>query len=751
VPVNSRNPVKTVFFRRIADPKLWLTLFLPGLVVTLALSAVHWSQPNWLQFLDYKVYDILLSQRPKPVQTGQVAVVDLDEKSLSEVGQWPWPRYRVALLLGRLKQYGVLAVGMDVVFAEPDQTSPEHIRRELAGLGVDMDFTGLPEGLRDNDKLLADNLAGGPYVLGYFFTFTEEDNRRLGGQCVLPPARVALKRAPGVLDAPVMIPRAASLVCPLPELAKACGWAGFFNSFPDRDNVVRWVPLAMSWNGTVYPSLAVATVMRAFGDKSALLTIEPNPYGGQDLAYSLDLGPLGRRVVPLDRNGRILLDFRGPGRTFPYVSAGDVLSGKASREALEGRIVFIGTSVRGLEDVRATPVDRTFPGVEAHATVADMILSDRFLRHPLDAWYLELALLAVFGMGVTVQLMVTRSLWAGVASLLAGSGMWYCSVLSMNRLDLYLSPLTPLMVLAVNFTLLTFIKFLREESQKRFIQSAFSQYLSPQVVEQIVDEPGKLNLSGEEKDVSILFSDVRGFTTISEKLTPTQVVELLHEYLTPMTRLITGSFGTLDKFIGDAIMAFWNAPLDVADHPRKAVETALSMQRELDRLNVGFKARFGFEIQIGIGIHRGGVRVGNFGSADLFDYTIIGDNVNLCSRLEGLTKYYHQKILLTEAMRDGAGEGFIWQEIDRVRVKGKHEPVTIYTVHDKAEQEELVRWSEGLEHYREGRFSQARRLFEELQSQKDNGLYELYADRCRALEVASPGPSWDGVFEHTTK
>jgi adenylate cyclase len=507
----------------------------------------------------------------------------------------------------------------------------------------------------------------------------------------------------------------------------------------------------MSWNGTVYPSLAVAAVMRAFGDKSALLTIEPNPYGGQDLAYSLDLGPLGRRVVPLDGNGRILLDFRGPGRTFPYVSAADVLSGKASREALEGRIVFIGTSVRGLEDVRATPVDRTFPGVEAHATVADMILADRFLRHPMDAWYIELVLLAIFGLGVTVQLMVTRSLWAGVASLLAGLGVWYCSVLSMNRLDLYVSPLTPLMALAINFTLLTFVKFLREEHDKRFIQSALGQYVSPLVVEQLIADPEKLNLTGEEKEVSILFSDVRGFTTLSEKLTPTQVVDLLHEYLTPMTRLVINSLGTMDKFIGDAIMAFWNAPADVADHPRKAVETALSMQRELDRLNVGFKARFGFEIQIGIGIHRGGVRVGNFGSADLFDYTIIGDNVNLCSRLEGLTKYYHQRILLTEAMRAGAGEGFIWQEIDRVRVKGKHEPVTIYTVHDKAEPEELARWSEGLELYREGRFSQARRIFEELQSKTDNGLYELYAGRCRALEETPPGPSWGGVFEHTTK
>lgn len=731
-------------------------LFLPGLAVTIALSFVHWTSPSWLGFLDYKVYDVLFRQRPRPAQSGHVAVVDLDEKSLAEIGQWPWPRHQVALLLGRLKQYGVLAVGMDIIFAEPDQTSPDNIRRKLAPLGVNMDFTGLPDDLRDNDRLLARMLGAGPYVLGYFFTYQASDSASAQA-CALPPPRLAVRRSSDAAGLPLLLSRAYSAVCPLPELASSGGWAGFFNSFPDHDNIVRWVPLAVSYNQTAYPSLAVSTLMRAFGDRGAVLSVSPDGYGGQDMDITLDMGELGKRTVPLDRRGGLLLDYRGPARTFPYISAADVMRGDVAAENLRGRIVFLGTSARGLQDIRATPLDQEFPGVEAHATIADMILSDKYLRHPIDAWYLELTLLAVFGLGVTVLLMFTRSLWVGALSLLAGGGVWYASVLCMNRLDLYVSPLTPLMALGLNFTLLTFLKFLNEERQKRFVQGAFAHYLSPEVVQQIMDDPDKLNLTGEEKDVSILFSDVRGFTTMSEKLSPTQVVALLHEYLTPMTRLITGNFGTLDKFIGDAIMAFWNAPWDVPEHPRKAVETALAMIRELDALNAGFRQRYGFEIEIGIGLHHGPVRVGNFGSEDLFDYTIIGDNVNLCSRLEGLTKYYHQRVLVTGAVRQSAGGDFAWQEVDRVRVKGKHEPVTIHTVHGHAPEassalaRELARWEEGLAVYRQGRFREALALFEALRADTGKDLYELYACRCRALETSPPGPDWNGVFEHTTK
>ncbi|GAB6038335.1 adenylate/guanylate cyclase domain-containing protein [Fundidesulfovibrio butyratiphilus] len=738
--------------------KGWLALFLPGLALTLLATYLHYDPPSWLTFLDYKVYDTLLLARPHPPVGELPVVVDLDEKSLAKVGQWPWPRYMVGYLLGRLKQYGVAAVGMDIVFSEPDQTSPERIKTQLKKfLGQDMDFAGLNPGLRDNDQLLANTLAQGPNVLGYFFTFRPEDNV-MGPEakaCALPPARVAISRSASAVGVEPRINQALSVVCPLPELVQAAKWAGFFNSFPDHDNIVRWVPLVIAWKGTAYPSLAVATLMRAFGDKTAILRVERDEYGLQDNTLQLDLGPYGKRVIPLDKNGRMLLDFRGPAKTYPYYSAVDIIEGKIPPEALAGKIVFIGTSVRGLEDIRATPMDQSFVGVEAHTTIADMILSGRYLRHPVESWVLECALVLVLGLGVTIMLILTRSVWVGVASLLAGAAIWMGSQEALNHQDLYISPLSPLLVLGANFTLLTFIKFIREERQKRFIQSAFSHYLSPKVVDEIVSEPDKLTLTGEEKEVSILFCDVRGFTTISEKLTPSQVVALLHAYLTPMTRLIIANSGTLDKFIGDAIMAFWNAPLDVPDHPRLAVSTALAMLDELDRLNVGFREHYGFEIRVGIGLNVGPVRVGNFGSLDLFDYTLIGDNVNLCSRLEGLTKYYHQKLLVTDSMKRGAGDGFLYQEVDRVLVKGKHEPVTIHTVYPlsraDAMADELTRWSQALADYRGGRFQEALTLLEVLEAETGSELYSLYIERCRTLRANPPAEGWNGVFEHTSK
>ncbi len=743
--------------RRFTRLRGWLYLFVPGVVLTMAFSLLHWSPPEWMRFLEYNTYDVLLRQRPKPPMGDMTVIVDIDEKSLATVGQWPWPRYQIALLLGRLKEYGALAVGMDIVFSEPDQTSPDRIQERLKSLGVDMDFTGLAPALRDNDRLLAQNLAQGPFVLGYFFTFSEADSAQGAGraECQLPPPRLSLRRAANAANALVRVSEANSVVCPLPVLSQAGKWAGFFNSAPDQDNLVRWVPLVISWKDTLYPSLAISTLMRGFGAKNAVLSVQNNEYGAQDMSLNLDLGPLGKRSIPLDKAGRILLDFRGPAKTFPYISASDVIAGKIAPDAVAGKLVYIGTSARGLEDIRATPVDQAFVGVEAHATATDMILANSFLRHPLDAWYIEQILVVLLGIGVTVMLIFTRSAWVALMSVLSGAGVWFGATWSFNTSNYYLSPLNPLMVLSANFTLLTFLKFLREERQKRFIQSAFSQYLSPKVVDQIVAQPDKLTLTGEEKDVTILFSDVRGFTTLSEKLPPNKVVALLHEYLTPMTRLITENSGTLDKFIGDAIMAFWNAPIDVPGHPRLALQSAMGMLEELDRLNRGFQERYGFEIHIGIGLNVGLVRVGNFGSADLFDYTIIGDNVNLCSRLEGLTKYYHQKLLVTQAMKDQAGEGFLYQEIDRVLVKGKREPVTILTVHpmDRAGAlaGELAAWDAALTLYRTGDFTPALAGMESLAAETGNDLYTLYAGRCRTLIANPPGPEWNGVFEHTTK
>ena len=337
-----------------------------------------------------------------------------------------------------------------------------------------------------------------------------------------------------------------------------------------------------------------------------------------------------------------------------------------------------------------------------------------------------------------------------------GAGLWFGSVHIFSTQGHWVSPLYPLLNLALTFTALTVIKFWREEKQKRFIHGAFAQYLAPAVINQIMDNPDALSLEGEEKVITIQFSDVRSFTSLSEKLTPTQVTDLLHDYLTPMTRIITSHSGTLDKFIGDATMAFWNAPLDVPGHEVLAVDAGVQQLAKLRELNVMFKEKFGFPIAIGIGVHSGLVRVGNMGSADLFDYTLIGDNVNLASRLEGLTKYYGQKLVVSQSIVDACPEGYHFRILDKVRVKGKEEPVTIYTAYtlDEAEarREELVQYEEAHQAYVEQDFVRAGELFARM---ADAGiepvLCGMYVERCRALADNPPECHWDCVYTHKTK
>jgi len=360
--------------------------------------------------------------------------------------------------------------------------------------------------------------------------------------------------------------------------------------------------------------------------------------------------------------------------------------------------------------------------------------------------------------GITITLLVAwaRAVWLLLPLAGMAFGMWEGSAYMMSSMRVYISPLYAYIILAGNFTLLTLLKFWREEKQKKFIHGAFSHYLAPAVIKQIYDSPESLSLQGQEKEVTVMFSDVRGFTTMSEKLTPTQVTDLLHDYLTPMTRVITSNMGTLDKFIGDAIMAFWNAPIDVPDHQKKALSSALQMLDHIHVLNEGFQQKFGLTIKIGVGLHCGRVRVGNMGSADLFDYTLIGDNVNLTSRLESLTKYYGQILLVSQAMKEACGDDYAYVEMDSVRVKGKSEPITIYTAmtHEAraARKAGFDRYEEALGLFKAMRFDEAEKIFAEL---KGTGFEEvlclMYEERCQHLKEEPPGEGWDGVYTHKTK
>ncbi|MES9995299.1 CHASE2 domain-containing protein [Desulfovibrio aminophilus] len=723
-----------------------LIILASGLACTCIMALLFVFRPPVLNFLDSKIYDVLLTRGTHKAATNLPLIVDIDEKSLAEYGQWPWPRYRVALLLAKLHSAGALAVGLDVLFAEPDRTSPAVLREQLKReLRVDVSFQGLPPQLEDNDQVLAGMLASGPFVLGFNFTHAPTGAARTG--CDVKPARVALLSGPDALKPEQCLHQAREMICPYPLLAQAAPACGFFTTSSDRDGTLRRVPLLVSWNGRLYPSLALATLMQAAGIKNAVLKLGPS--GAESLR-------VGQAVVPLNSLGEMLVRYQGGAGAFPYLSAADILSDRADLAQLKDKIVFIGTSAAGLKDLRSTPFDPVYPGVETHATIVDNILSQDFLSIPDWAPGLEFLSMILVGVLTTLLLTWARAVWFTIPLAVLAVGLWLGSVHVFDNLRLYISPLFSYLALAANFGLITAFKFWREERAKKFIHGAFSHYLAPAVISRIMDNPDALTLEGEEKEVTVLFSDVRGFTTLSEKLTPTQVTELLHSYLTPMTRLITANSGTLDKFIGDAIMAFWNAPLDVPDHQFRALSAALVMFDRLEELNREFERTYGFGIQIGVGLHSGRVRVGNMGSADLFDYTLIGDNVNLTSRLESLTKYYGQRILVSDAIREACDGRFIFIEMDRVRVKGKTEPVTLYTVHTKtqaeSQAEELDAYGRALGLYQAARFDEAGRAFTECSTRfGEKVLYTMYAERCETLQAQPPGADWDGVYTHKTK
>ncbi len=722
-----------------------LVILAVGLGLTILAGVACIFQPVLLRLLDHKLYDTILRSCPRADPSGQVVVVDLDEASLAAYGQWPWPRYRVALLLGKLRRLGVASVGLDILFAEPDRTSPGVLRRELKrDLGLTVSFQGLPGGLTDYDSVLAGVLAKGPYALGYQFSFRPGASPRPG--CSPPPLKAAVLSAPGSPSPAAELFRPSGLVCALPVLARAAPAAGYMNALPDADGVLRRTPLLVAWRGGLYPSLSLAALMLAQGRPQAVLKLGPD---------GVEALQVGGRQIPLDPHGNLLLRFLGPGGAFRHVSAAAVLDGSAAPEDLRGKIALLGTSAAGLGDLRATPLDPACPGVEVHATALDNILSGRFLSRPGWAPGLELMLVLLTGLAATLLLGLSRP-WPSLAfALLAGAGLWWGSLWALRDHGLYLSPLMPLLNLAAVLTVLSLLKFWREESQKRFFYNAFSHYVSRAVVDQIVSSPQLLSLEGEEREVSILFADIRGFTTLSEGLSPQQVGDVLREYFTPMSDIVIEHRGTLDSYIGDAIMAFWNAPVDTPGHQGLALGAGLAMQRALAELNQGPMKRLGVKLAMGVGLHCGPVRAGNMGSRDLFHYTIIGDNVNLASRLEGLTKYYGVPLLCSQELRDARPEGLVFQEVDMVRVKGKARPVRIYTAHPAPLapelEAELDDHRRALELYHRRDFARAREIFERLQGQRPRLLYQRYQQRCARLEAAPPGQGWDQVFDHEHK
>lgn len=727
-------------FARILHSRL-LSVLLIAIVVICAMIAAYVRQPYLLKMMDYKIYDTIMgAQGPGPVSPVPI-IIDLDEATLEEFGQWPWPRFLIAELMHKLLGNGVSSVGLDMMLVEQDRASPKRLREDIKRfMGLDVSFEGLPAAMYDYDRLMADSINGRPVSLGLYLYFDTEENL---AEPPPNPVSYVVQKTDSSARLEDHILKASAAAFPYSVYRESTP-LGLINMSPDDDGVVRRIPMLAMVGNKIYPTLSMRALMLT--EKTKVMAIRMNEDGIESIR-------IGRRVIPTNSDGSFAVPFKGRAKTFPYYSAKDILLDKIPREQLEGRIAFLGTSAPGLLDIRISPLDRVYPGVEVHATVLDAVLQEHYLKSP--AWMPGAQVLGVILGGIFAALAFGFA--RPPVYSLAGAGMLGLTVWSsfhFYRQGYIISPLyVGITILIVGVSVL-FLRFWQEESQKNMLRSAFSRYVSPEVVERIARQRGDL-LSGDERELSIMFTDIRGFTSISESLRPEQVVQLLNRYFTPMTALVKSTGGTLDKFIGDALMAFWNAPLPVPDHPLLAVQTAIAMQEKLAGLNAELNSEFGITLSMGVGVHTGKVYVGNMGSDDLLNYTLIGDNVNLTSRLEGLCSQYGMKIVVSGETKMFCGDAFAFPQVDRLRVKGKQVPVDVFSV---------MRWDEWNERrdemeanqaayleYSHGNFSMSAKVYGDLLARfPHKKIYQVYAERCRNLAIDSPR-DWDGVWTNINK
>jgi len=724
----------------------WVSVTVTSLAVVAFMAFSYIRQPRFIRMLDHKIYDAYMHLFHDTVVSPVPVIIDLDEQSLAEYGQWPWPRFLVAELLQSIVGQGAAAVGVDVLFVEEDHSSPRQLLRDFKRFhDLDLRIENLPEQLLDYDNLLAGALKRLPVVLGMHLGFETQPDAHLESPAT---AGIIVQKSTDATPYEQRIPKAVSASLPLKLYWDAAPF-GLLNMNPDEDGVVRRIPLFAGYKDKIYLSLSLRTLMAAMRQKNVMLRVGPD---------GVESARVGDFSIPVSPEGSFTVPFKGPARTYPYYSARDVLNGSLPEGALRGHIAFLGTSAAGLMDIRISPLERVYAGVEVHAAALDAILQQRFLRIP--PWTPGAQILAVILCGLLAAPafgFAKPRVYLLLVALLLGGALWGSA--HFFKSGFVVSPLYVLLTIGLQGAFVLFVRFWQEERQKNILRSAFSRYVAPEVVERITRLEGDI-FAGEEVEATVMFTDIRGFTSIAESLRPEQVVSLLNRYFTPMTALIRGNKGTLDKFVGDAIMAFWNAPVSVPGHPALAMKTALTMQSELRAMNAALQRDFGHEIKMGVGVHTGKVFVGNMGSEELLNYTVIGDNVNLSSRLEGLCPKYGVGVVVsadtvTLCVEDSAGrsEHFAFQQLDTIRVKGKTRPMSVFTVlslEAGVSRPELDAWQETFAAYTRGDFAMAGEGAEALGREFDRRLYHIYAERCRTLE-ANPPEHWDGVWTMTSK
>jgi len=733
-----------------------------GFVVLLALlgHAAKFYQFGFINRLDAIIYDTKVRLTMPQSVDERVVILDIDEKSLGEIGRWPWGRDRVSQLVTKLfDQHGIALLGLDVVFAEPDESSGLKVLERLAK-GELKDSTQFQFALKelrpqlDHDGLFAETLKGRPVILGYYLS-GRSDGVSSGA---LPPPVLPEGSFTG-RDIPFTV--WANHGGNLAEFQKAALSGGHFNPLVDFDGISRRVPLLAEYKGEYYEALSLAMVRALIGQPKVV------PWFPEDRWFSskgyqgmeaIDLPTTsGTLRIPVDENVAALIPYRGYQGSFRYISIADIMADRIKPGELKGKIALIGTTAPGLLDLRATPVGEAYPGVEIHANLITGMLDGAIKLKPPYILGAEVVLLLLTGLAMVLLLPLLSPLRATLASLLVLLFILTVNLVFWHYGNLVLPLGSSVLMVLVLFALNMSYGYFVESRAKRQFTELFGQYVPPELVEEMSRNPESYSMEGRKAELTVLFSDVRGFTTISEGLSPENLVRLMNIYLTAMTELLRKNRGTVDKYIGDAVMAFWGAPVADADHARHAVITAMEMQAALPAVNRTLAQHGWPELHIGVGVNTGEMTVGDMGSTVRQAYTVMGDAVNLGSRLEGITKQYGVGILVGETTRK-AIKDIVFREVDRVQVKGKEEPVAIYEPLGlegdvgKAVLEEVKLWNQALRSYRAQDWDQAEvALLNLSRMAPERGLYGKYMERVAHLRKEPPEADWKGVWKFETK
>ena len=741
-------------------PRFATTLLPLVLGLLYAVGSIH---IGFLQQIDDNIYDARLRATVPNVMDDRIVIVDFDDKSLATFG-WPWSRKVLADLMAELFDRQKIALaGFDMVFLGPDERSgllqlQRLARQELRG---QPDFNEALQRLKpslDYDALLARAIKDRPVVLGYYFTGNHE-SRKAG---MLPKPVIQGSSLTG--GAALGLPEWSGFGANIPEIALAVPLAGFFNSVTDRDGLIRSLPLVALHEGQYYESLVLAMYRQLIGATAVSLGVAPasplSPSFGRLENVRLT-GPNRTVAVPVDAEGAALVPFRGKGTanggSFRYISAADVVDKKLSAGDLAGKVVFIGTTAPGLLDLRVTPLGETYPGVELHANLLSGLLDGHVAVTPDYAVGYEVVVMLVSGLILLVWLPRLRPsqsmvLCLVVLGLIVGMNFW---LYVEHGLVLPLAASVAMVLVA--FALSMSYGYFFESRSRHNLATLFGTYVPPELVGHMVGEPEQYRMQAAHQELTVMFCDMRGFTKLSERLEPLQLQALLNDIFTRLSRNIRAHEGTIDKYMGDCVMAFWGAPVPLVNHANLAVAASLDMIQTVQAWNTTQHYSDSVAISVGIGLNTGHMFVGDMGSDIRRSYTVIGDAVNLAARLQGLSSIYGVDIIVGEGTRQKANQ-FVWQELDRVRVKGKEVAVDIFSVLTKADQltarhaAELTSWNAFLNAYRRQDWNLCDAQLLTLRAQNPaKYLYQLYAERVASMRLQPIDPFWDGATSFETK